>query len=190
MGEQELKKALQREGEESARAFWKQAEAIVEARRKDVDAELEQLRSESNRKLQADIDELRGKLLFAAHTESRNSRLLAESAVAERLHSLAQQLLPKLSEASRDKLWEAYCTELPAAEWSTLTVHPDDHDRAQESFPELKIDRDSKVGGGMIATSADGEIRVDNTLFCRLERAWPDLLPQLIKELHQMVEES
>ena len=86
--------------------------------------------------------------------------------------------------------WKACCAELPAAEWSTLTVHPDDHDRAQDCFPELKIDCDPKVGGGLIATTADGEVRVDNTLFCRLARAWPDLLPQLVKELRQMVEDS
>lgn len=190
MGEQELKKALQREGEASAREFWKKAEAVVEARRKEVDAQLEQLRSETDRKLQADIDELRSKLLFAAHTESRKCRLLAETAVAERLYKLAQKLLPKLSEDSRNDLWQAYCAELPAADWTTLTVHPDDHDRAQKSFPELKIDRDPQVGGGMIATSADGEIRVDNTLFCRLARAWPDLLSELIEELHELVEES
>jgi len=188
MGESELKKALQREGEALARVHWQDAENAVKSRRSEIEAQIEQLRSETDRKLQADIEELRGKLLFAALTESRKCRLLAEADLAERLYSLAQQLLHELISSSREDLWQTFCAELPTANWSTLIVHPEDHTRAQQSFPEMKIDSDPKIGGGMIATSADGEVRVDNTLTCRLARAWPDLLPKLMKELQQQVE--
>ena len=51
---------------------------------------------------------------------------MAETALAERLYLLAQQLLPGLAADSGHDYWQACCTELPEARWSKLTVHPGD----------------------------------------------------------------
>ena len=190
MGESELKKALQREGEARAREYWQDAESVVEARRKEIETQLERVRSEADHRLRADLEELRNKLLFAAHTDSRKNRLRAESALAERLYLLAQQSLPGLAADSGHDYWQACCAELPDANWMRLTVHPDDSARAKECFPEASIEGDPEIGGGLIASSADGTVCIDNSLVCRLKRAWPDLLPLLMKELHQVMEES
>ena len=190
MGESELKKALLREGEARARESWLEAESVVETRRNEIKAQLEQMRSEADQKLQADIEELRSNLLFSAQTESRQSRLMAETALAERLYLLAQQLLPGLAADSGHDYWQDCCAELPEANWSRLTVHPGDFAHAKESFPNASIECEPMIGGGLIATNADGTVCIDNSLACRLKRAWPDLLPQLMKELHKAMEES
>jgi len=39
-------------------------------------------------------------------------------------------------------------------------------------------------------TNAEGTIRVDNSLSCRLIRAWPDLLPDLMKDLREQVDSN
>ena len=41
------------------------------------------------------------------------------------------------------------------------------------------------ITGGMDAETADGAIRVVNTFEKRIERAWADLLPLLIKDVYQ-----
>jgi vacuolar-type H+-ATPase subunit E/Vma4 len=190
MGEAELKKALQREGEAQVGNLWQQAEAAVAIRRKELEAERLQLRVETDRQLQAQVTVLRNDLLFEAQTRAMGCRLHAETALEERLLLLARQLLPELANDDRSALWKVLCEELPDADWTTLKVHPADHKLADRDFPAAEIERDETLGGGLIVTSADGMIRVDNSLSCRLLRAWPDLLPKLLGELRKLVNDD
>jgi len=187
MGESELKIALQREGEERIRSFWQDAEANVSAERTAIEAEREELHGKSDQQLQAEIALLRSTLLFASQARARECRLHAEADLEQRLLVLARQLLPELADKDREAMWMALRGELPSAEWAHLTVHPADRELARRVFPAATIECDEAIGGGLIATSADAVIRVDNTLSCRLQRAWPDLLPQLLAELRILV---
>lgn len=189
MGASELKTALRRAGEERIRGFWKEAESAVSARRKEVDTELVQLRAETDRQLTIDVSNLRNNQLFTAQTKAMESRLHAEAKLEQRLLLLAQQMLRELA-AGQPGLWQVLYAELPQADWRHLTVHPADRSRVETDFPEAVIDCDESLGGGMIATSGDGTFRVDNSLLCRLLRAWPDLLPRLLAELRKRVDED
>ena len=187
MGEAELKNALQREGEAQVGNFWQQAEAAVAIRRKEIETERLQLRAETDRQLQAKVTVLRNDLIFGAQALAMGHRLHAEAALEEHLLLLARQILPELASDDRSALWKGLCEELPEADWTTLKVHPADHKLADCDFPAAEIERDETLGGGLIATNADGMIRVDNSLSCRLMRAWPDLLPKLLGELRKLV---
>ena len=188
MGEAELKKALQREGEAQVRDFWQQAEAAVEARRKEIEAELTQLHAETDCQLQAETTALRNSLLLAAHIRILEGRLHTEAALEERLLILAHEILPELASDDRSRLWKALCDELPAADWAILKVHPADQKLAGRDFPMAEIECDEALGGGVVVTNADGMIRIDNSLACRLMRAWPDLMPKLLTELRARVD--
>ena len=85
-------------------------------------------------------------------------------------------------------MWQALRAELPATDWTSLKVHPADQELAEADFPTAAIDCDDTLGGGLVATSADGAIRIDNSLSCRLLRAWPELLPPLLAELRKLVD--
>ena len=187
MGESELKAALQREGAAQIAELWRQAEAAVATRRKEIEAERLQLRTESDCKVQTQATVLRNNLLFAAQTRAMGHRLHEEEALAGRLLLLAQQLLPELASNDRANLWKALRAELPATTWSLLTIHPIDHKLASRNFPAAEITTDETLGGGLITTNPEGTIRVDNSLSCRLTRAWPDLLPKLLSELRKQV---
>ena len=187
MGETELKKALQREGVAQIGKLWQQAEATVAIRRKEIEAEGLQLRTETDRKLHAQVTALRNNMLFEAQARAMGCRLHAEAALEERLLLLARQILPELASDNRSALWKALCEELPGADWTTLKVHPADHKLADRDFPAAAIESDETLGGGLIASNADGMICVDNSLSCRLLRAWPDLLPKLLGELRKLV---
>ena len=188
MGESELKRALQREGEAQLDNFWQQAEAKVAVRRKEIETERLRLSAETDRKCQAEATVLRGNLLFEAQTRAMEQRLHAEAALEERLLFMAHQVLSELvHNDDRATLWKALCRELPEADWTTFKIHPADHKLASRDFPTAAIERDETLGGGLVASNADGTIRIDNSLSCRLMRAWPDLLPKLLGELRERV---
>lgn len=190
MGEAELKTALRREGEARVRDFWQAAEDAVAAQRAEVAAECARLRAETDRQLQAEGTQLRSNLLFAARTRAMESRLHAEAVLEDRLLSLARELLPELADTDRAALWEALCAELPTAQWQIVRVHPADRQRAGRAFPAATIESDEDLGGGLVAACAEGTIRIDNSLACRLLRAWPELLPQLMGELRKLVDKD
>jgi V/A-type H+-transporting ATPase subunit E len=188
MGENELKTALQQEGEVRARQFWQQAEEAVDKRRKEIEAELEHLREETGRSQQAEEAALRNSLLFEAQARATRERLCAEAAMESRLLEMSVGVLGELVGDSRQELWHALSRELPEYQWTRITVHPEDRELAKRAFPSATIDSDETIGGGLIATDAEGRIRIDNSLSCRLARAWPDLLPNLLKELRERVD--
>ena len=188
MGESELKIALQREGEAQVRDLWRQAEDAVAARRAELKAKRLSAHTETDRRLQEAINTLRNNLLLDFQTRALESRLHAETALAERLLILARQELTDLVEVDRTALWKALREELPLADWASLSVHPADRKSAEGDFATAEISCDVAIGGGLVATSADGMLRVDNSLSCRLMRAWPDLLPKMLDELRKRVD--
>jgi vacuolar-type H+-ATPase subunit E/Vma4 len=187
MGESELKIALQREGEEQVRAFWQAAEEKVAKRRQELKEEQEQLRLEAERQLQSEVSGRRNSLLAESRMQVMASRLHAEALLDERLQGLASQLLTELTEKNPEVLWQALCAELPPVEWGKITVSQASQGLAVRDFPTAEIELDDAISGGLIATSSSG-VRVDNSLTCRLRRAWPDLLPQLMSELRRLVD--
>ena len=50
-------------------------------------------------------------------------------------------------------------------------------------FPQAEIETDDSIRGGFEASADDGKYRVINVLEKRLEKGWPLVLPELLKEL-------
>ena len=188
MGETELKIALRREGEEQVRSFWQKVEAVVAAKRLEVEDELTRLHAEAERRLESEATAMSNNLLFRAQANSRKSQLLAEAKLEQRLRDLGVKMLPGLASTDRLKMWQALSAEIPQAEWATIVVVPEDKTLAESSFPEARVECDASIGGGLIVTTRDGSICVDNSLRCRLLRAWPDLRPLLMTKLRKQVE--
>jgi V/A-type H+-transporting ATPase subunit E len=51
-------------------------------------------------------------------------------------------------------------------------------------FPDAEVIADESISGGLDAATAGGRIRVVNTFEKRLERAWPILLPEMIRAVY------
>lgn len=179
----ELETALRQDGEARARAFWQQAEAAVEKRRTEINAEVERLREDTGRTLQAEQARLRNNLLFEAKARANGCRLQAEAAMQLRLRNMAGRVLGAMVDKARQKIWQALYRELPEYPWSKIKVHPQDLAFARRAFPAATIECDEAIDGGLVATDAKGAIRIDNSLPCRLSRAWPDLLPNLMQDI-------
>jgi vacuolar-type H+-ATPase subunit E/Vma4 len=71
-----------------------------------------------------------------------------------------------------------------------VRVNPEDVALAGKYFPGAEIIPDRNITGGMDASTADGTIRIINTFEKRMERAWTDMLPVLIKDVYQEVSDG
>ena len=183
MGEHELHNALRREADGRIRALWAEAEAEVTARRETAQKERDALQQAADQETHREVQTMQRAEAVKTDQELRRSRLLARAALAERLLTLAERRLAELGAEDRDGIWRRAVAELPAAAWQTVTVHPDDDQRARRAFPQSVVKADPALIGGVIATAADERIVVDNSLAGRLARGWTELLPELTAAL-------
>ncbi len=188
MGENELKIALKNQGEQQIRTGWESAEQRVSERRCAIEEAVAGLQEQTDRQLQIQTAAQRSELLHEAQTRTREGRLHAEADLGCRLYALAQELLPELAATERRQRWQALCDEIPPAEWQQVLVCTPDRAQAQQVFPACEISLEDNLGGGLMVTTAEGLITVDNSLRCRLQRSWPALLSNLLAELRILVE--
>jgi len=90
---------------------------------------------------------------------------------------------PRLRKAGAEAGFAALAAELPASEWRRLRVNPADESAARRLFPMAEVEGEPTIAGGLRAEADGGRIAVDNSLEARLETAWPDLLPGLIRSI-------
>jgi V/A-type H+-transporting ATPase subunit E len=183
MGRRELLEALQREGEETMAAITARGATAAAELRSQAEERLAKLRREDEQECERLCSERKRLLLGKAAGEAALIRLRAEHALALRLHEHARSSLQELAGADAEKLFSSLAAELPAMPWSTISTSPGDARRAAALFPDATIIPDTTISGGLKAATAGQSLTVDNTLEKRLERFWPDLLPQLLAEL-------
>jgi V/A-type H+-transporting ATPase subunit E len=99
------------------------------------------------------------------------------------LRELARTGLNGLRSDRYELIFRALADELPDETWGTVRVNPLDAALAGMVFPSVVIESVAGIAGGFEVATADGDFTVINTLDVRLERAWPDLLPEMVSEL-------
>ncbi len=186
MGQRELEAALRRDGESKAAEIWRSVEAEAEQLRSEAAQSLERQRHAAHERRQRKIAALQDAALAAARKQAQHSRLAVEGALALRLRQQAEGLLEGLAAAGGAQLFQRLAAELPAFPWQQVRIHPRDEACAREVFPEAEVLPGKKISAGLEVLGDDGRIQIINTLEKRLEHLWPELLPELFKELRQM----
>ena len=118
----------------------------------------------------------------------RNLRLQALQELDRRLWQLALSELAELDPQLRQQCLDALAAEIPPDEWQQVTVHHDDVPAVKKIFPADRIKTDAAIGGGLMVSSDNGDIRVDNSLRKRLEKSWPELSGRMLAELEEGME--
>ncbi len=183
MGRRELLEALHREGRETMDAIAGRVAAEESRLRSSADVRREKMRLEHERERELLCGDRHRTLRSKALREAALLRLRAEHALSLRLYERARTCLKQLRGAGGEQLFPALAAELPAVPWHTVWVNPGDALPASGCFPGASVIPDETLAGGLKAATADGSLTVDNSLEKRLERVWPDLLPQLVAEL-------
>ena len=182
MGYRELIEAITREGEEKIAELRREAGAEGERIRTSAAAGIEVVGEEASRRLAAATAEAMGEAEVRGVEEGRRIRIEAEQALAERLYRLARCSLGRLR-VDPDRLFTLLAAELPAADWERVAVNPADRAVAGRTFPGAAIVDEPAITGGCEAEAEGGRIRIVNTLEKRLERGWPELLPEIVRSL-------
>ncbi len=183
----ELIDSLRKAADERILLLREEAQREAGAAKADVARRLEQQRDDAGRKQEEARRDAYAQALSAANNRARALRLSAEQALAARLKDAAISSLAALRKADYEAVFQKLVQELPALSWKTVLVNPRDVELAGKYFPDAKIMPDPAITGGMDASARDGSIRVINTFEKRLERAWSDMLPHLIKDVYREV---
>lgn len=188
MGYNELIEELGREVEEKIEAARRRAEEEFAKLKKENASELERLRQEREGGGSQAAEEARRTILAEARQNVLKLRLTATGDLSERLHRLALALLPELCGDGYDELFENLVGELPEFPWETVRVNPRDRELALRHFPDAKIVVDEAICGGMEVSGTAKMISIINTLEKRLERLWPELLPDLLAAAYREID--
>lgn len=183
MGRRELLEALQRDGRKTMAAIAVRGAAEEQRLRSGAEQRREELQREHEQQRELLCSVRRHTLISRAAREVALIRLRAEHALSLRLYRRARICLKQLRGDNAEPLFRSLSVELPAVPWHTVWTNPGDTVLASAVFPGALIIPDETLTGGFKASTADGSLTIDNTLEVRLERLWPDLLPQLMAEL-------
>ncbi len=187
MSSRELIESLRLAGEEKIRLIKQEAEHEAKALQVAATGKVEELRKHYAEKLASAEGEEVLRALAEATSRARTVRLGAEKALSERLYSIACSSLNLVRDNGYPAVFEKLVLELPSFPWKLIRVNPVDVDMARKYFPGAEIIPVENITGGVDATAADNKVRVINTLEKRLERAWNEILPLMVKDVYREV---
>lgn len=185
MADNPLIEALRCKGDRKAIALWQEAEAEAASQQHEWQRRVDQARNDLERSLTHFEKETLEPRLTTASTRSRQGCCQTEIDLAQRLYRLAGEQLPTLAGERSPALFERLAAEIPDQDWALVRVNVQDRDAAERIFPQCTIETVPEIAAGLEVASEDGEIRIDNTLNKRLERAWPDLIAAIMEELRK-----
>ncbi|QEM67283.1 hypothetical protein FO488_03355 [Geobacter sp. FeAm09] len=180
MGYHELVASLRREGEERVAAIRTAAATEGDRIRGDAAAQLQALRDDYARRRADAIAAAAGKLAAEGRRRAERIRLQAESSLAERLYAVARASLAELRGDDYAGHFARLVGELLPCPWETVWVNPADVPLARRHFPQVRIEADDAISGGLRVTGEGGRLTIDNTFEKRLERCWPELVSQVV----------
>lgn len=180
-----LLNVLRQKAREKAEVIWQQARAEAERCRAEAARAIEAQRTQTAQEASAIAQRLANAATAEATAKARAIHAAAKIALADRLYKLAQETLALSRNGGYERLFAALAKELAARTWQRVRVNPADQGLAQTYFPDALIDCDETIVAGMEVEAEDGRIRIDNTLEKRLERAWPDVLPDMVRSIFQ-----
>lgn len=184
---EELIKSLWLRAEDKIRTIDRESmeeEARVEM---EISLKINRLREEYEKTAAAESAKTAGHILSEAQAVVRAMKLENRRRLSDRLYMLMRSSLVLLRNMEYSVAFNVMAMELPPLPWASVRVNPGDAGIAQKSFPDSDIIPDQGISGGMDVTTGDNSVRVVNTLEKRLERAWDDILPDLIQEYYETV---
>lgn len=182
MSHQDLIAALHAQGTEKADQMRRQAEEEEARLAVEAKERLDTLEEEEKLAKLAEEERLRAATVVRTRLEARRLLAAARCHLAERLTALAQDCLSTLRDRQYETTFARLIDEIPSENWSQVRLHPDDAALARKFLPTTPMVEDETIVGGFELTSADGLLRIANTLNKRLEKIWPSLLPKIVEQ--------
>jgi V/A-type H+-transporting ATPase subunit E len=190
LGHRELIESLRKEGEESINRLWSEVKAQAEKINADTARRIEELRKKYRKIEETEVKKLEESILFGARKMARIITLSSVKVISDRLFPLAKSSLSELRNGRYREVFSTIVDELPDLVWEEVRVNPLDTTMCRERFPNSRVTPDDTISGGLEVIREDGRICIDNTFEKRLEIAWGDILPLLIKNICKEVSDN
>jgi vacuolar-type H+-ATPase subunit E/Vma4 len=174
---------LRAKGEQRIATLWQEARDEVERFRAEAVARVSAERHNYDLTGREARQSLHRRRTMAARRRAGEIITRAERELSDRLYGLARSLLGGAWSGDRATLLAGLAAELPPGSWGWVRVNPEDLVSAGQLFPAAELVPDPEVSGGLAVTSREGSVTIDNTLNTRLERAWFQLIPELLRGL-------
>ena len=187
MNGQELIASIWQESEKKIRAMIQESDEAETRIEQDVMQALSRIRDEGQQHCSSASAKRTEEILGEAEKRARMMNIEANMLLAERLYRISCSSLRSLREQRYQEIFRHMAEELPLLPWKSVRVNPEDSGIAEQYFSGAEIITDELITGGMDVTTSDGNIRVINTFEKRLERAWEDIIPDLLKKDYETV---
>ena len=187
MGYRELVSHLQKEGEEKIQQLWADVKKQAEQVRSDAANRTSEIRNafEKEQSIKAGVQA--ETIISQSRSKARSLQLSAELALAERLYETSRSLLSTLRDDTYSDVFDNICREIPKSDWSVVKVHPQDEAMAKSFFPDVRIETDENISGGLSVIGNRGKTAVVNTFEKRLEKVWEEILPLIMKDIRTYI---
>lgn len=185
MSYRELIDALYKECDERIARIREESEKEAEEIRRKGRDSIEGMREARKRACETAVTDEAESILMEATGRARAVLLSAGEGLEKRLYGLSLGCLGGLRNERYNDFFVALVRELPSAGWGTVRVNPDDMGLAKSCMDGVEVMPDDNITGGLEAATRDKSLRVINTLEKRLERAWPGLLPEVMREVEE-----
>ncbi len=187
MSYRELIDALNKECEEKMRKIRQEAEAEAEKIRAEVSRKIDEMKESHGRERFSAAKARSDAILSEARDTVRANRLKAEEELSCRLYREAVRSLCDLRDGGYRDVFVALARELPPGPWEVVKVNPEDADAARRLFPDAEVLGEPGISGGVEVMGRKGSVRVVNTFEKRLERAWTEILPEIMKDVYRVL---
>lgn len=185
MGREELTRALKEKGAAQIESIWQKAREDAEDYRRERKGEVERQSRRCDREAAQSVLQDCRQVDWRVAKSLRRMRLQSQSGLDQKLRRLAGEELAKLDRTTRHRVLGERAAEIPAADWRRVIVHPDDAETVRQYFGHCLVETDRAVGGGLVIETASNELRLDNSLRCRLAMQWPQLCGRIFRELDE-----
>lgn len=190
MGVDELIASLRGHQQQQIAEIRQDVEARAEALRKQADDDINAIQADFDSRLAAASSSEEETIQHRLRDRKRQLHLLAEQRLAVRLKKQAAQLLDHLRDREYNHVFKKLVAELPERKWDKVRVNPADGDLVCTCLPEVVVEPDTTVTGGLVVTADREAVQVDNTFEKRLDKIWPALLPEMVGEIYREMRDN
>ena len=190
MGYNKLIESLRRQGNEKIRKIWDDAGAGAEKIRAEASRDIALIEARYRKRISEEVKAQERGILSEAEKNARVIKLSAEKVLSGRVFSLALLCLNELRDENYGVIFEDLVKELPHARWEDVRVNAEDVQIARKYFAGAKIITDNSISCGFEVFLEKGKIHISNTFEKRLEKAWHDILPLLIRDIYKEVQSN
>ncbi|GAB4535803.1 MAG: hypothetical protein Fur0020_03370 [Thermodesulfovibrionia bacterium] len=185
MGYEGLIASLKRKAEETIHSIWMEAGDEIEVLKEEASKRLKEIRERYEGIKEVSSRDAREWIISEARQQEREIRLKAEDNLSKRLFEIALNGLGVLRNRDYHTIFSMLVMEIPQLKWGKVEVNPMDVEMAGRYFPMAEVIPNEGIIGGFVVFTMDGKVCVDNTFNKRLERAWDELLPMIIRDVYE-----